>query len=267
MSRCYPVRGLVALCALLCLVACEAVKSANPTAPSATEPLPVATITAPPAVQAAIVRVGAPTALAPAGNLNTNNPDFLIVNGTIENASAVSYVFEVSMRADFSQIAAVVSVPLNETGNTMMSLGSLAYGQTLFWRVKATSGGTESDYSATLTFATPSGSHVSPWPDPNAASIESASWTTDRWRAYFFSLAAAKGGVMVSDEGMRAMRDDLLARGADFQNGWRGDFRPRLFLPVPGCPIANRRDVPACSYSRTVDLGSYGREWEWLVRF
>ena len=52
------------------------------------------------------------------------------------------------------------------------------------------------------------------------------------------------------------MRNDLVARGADFQNGWRGDVRPRLFLPVPGCPIANRPDVPACSYARTVDVGS-----------
>jgi hypothetical protein len=65
---------------------------------------------------------------------------------------------------------------------------------------------------------------------------------------------------------MHAMRGDLVARGADFQNGWRGDVRPRLFLPVPGCPIANRPDVPACSYSRTVDLGGYGHEWRWIVR-
>jgi len=70
----------------------------------------------------------------------------------------------------------------------------------------------------------------------------------------------------VRDELARVDVADLLARGADFQNGWRGDVRPRLFLPVAGCPIANRPDVPECSYSRTIDLGGYGQEWRWIVR-
>jgi hypothetical protein len=63
------------------------------------------------------------------------------------------------------------------------------------------------------------------------------------------------------------MRGDLLAHGSDFQNGWRGDMRPRMVLPVPGCPIANRPDVPLCSYNRTVDLGNYGGAWQWDPRF
>jgi len=66
---------------------------------------------------------------------------------------------------------------------------------------------------------------------------------------------------------MLAMRGDLVARGADFQNAWRGDIRPRLFLPVPGCPPATSPNVPSCSYNRTVDLGNYGRPWAWIPRF
>ena len=203
--------------------------------------------------------------MAPAGRLNTNNPDFFVANGAIEGASGVVYFFEVSKTADFSQMAAVVTVPVNETGNTMMSLGSLAYGGTYYWRARGSDGRTESEYSNTLSFTLPSGPNAPASGDP-VASIPSASWSNDQWRGYFYSLVEQKGGATVSDAGMRAMRADLLALGADFQNGWRGDVRPRLFLPVPGCPIANRPDVPACSYSRTVDLGAYGQEWRWFVR-
>jgi hypothetical protein len=260
MSRLYPARGLFAM---FCLAGCEAARSANPAAPSATVSADAVAVSEPPAVVRP-GRIDAPTAMAPAGRLGTNNPDFFVVNGAIEGAGAVVYFFEVSKTADFSQLAAVVSVPANDTPHTMMSLGSLAYGGTYYWRAKGSDGTTDSAYSNTLTFTLPSGPHATSG-DP-VASIESASWTNDQWRTYFFSLAEKKGVDTVSDAAMRALRADLVARGADFQNGWRGDVRPRLFLPVPGCPIANRPDVPACSYSRTVDLGSYGQTWRWIQR-
>ena len=257
-------RGLVTLVTVLCVCGCEAAKSANPAAPSAIEKVSGGATGAPTAVMSS-ARIDAPAAMAPAGRLNTNNPDFFVLNGAIAHADNVAYVFEVAKSADFSHIAAAVTVPVSPTGTTMMSLGSIGYGQTLYWRAKGTDGSRESNFSATLTFTTPSGPDAAPSVDP-VLSIESASWTNDRWRVFFFDLAAEKGVSLVSDEGMHAMRDDLVARGADFQNGWRGDYRPRLFLPVPGCPIANRPDVPACSYSRTVDVGRYGREWEWVLR-
>lgn len=264
MSMLYPFRAIGVLVVLLCLVGCEAAKSASPVAPSSTARTDVATVSEPPT---AVVptRIDAPIAMAPAGRLNNNNPDFFVVNGAISGTGGVTYFFEVSTRPDFSQMAAVVSAPVNDAGNTMMSLGSLAYGGTYFWRAKGSDGSTDSEYSNTLSFTLPSGPNTAASSDP-VASIEFASWSNDQWRAYFFSLIEQKGGTTVSDAGMHAIRNDLLARGADFQNGWRGDVRPRLFLPVPGCPIANRPDVPACSYARTIDLGGYGQEWRWMVR-
>jgi hypothetical protein len=261
MFRLHPVRGLSILVAVISVAGCEAAKSANPAAPSPTVSTNVVVVSEP----AVVRRIDAPTAMAPAGRLNHNNPDFFVANGAMEGASDVVFFFEVSTTPDFSQMAAVVTAPINDAGHTMMSLGSLAYGGTYYWRAKGTDGSTESDYSNTLTFTLPSGPNAPASADA-AASIPSASWTTDQWRTHFFSLVEQKGGATVSDAGMHAMRSDLVARGADFQNGWRGDLRPRLFLPVPGCPIANRPDVPACSYDRTVDLGGYGQEWRWIVR-
>jgi hypothetical protein len=64
---------------------------------------------------------------------------------------------------------------------------------------------------------------------------------------------------------MAALRGDLVARGADWQNGWRGDYRPRLFLPVPNCPPPTA-NAPDCSYDRTVDIGDFGGPWQWIPR-
>ena len=263
MSRLYPIQGIGVLASLLCLVGCEAAKNMNPAAPSSTVNA-AAAVTEPVAVVAA-TRIDAPRAMAPAGRISTNNPDFFVVNGAVEGAADVTYMFEVSRTPDFSELVAVVSVAANYTGNTTMSLGSLAYGGTFFWRAKGVGGGAESDFSNALSFTLPNGPYDSASSDP-VASIATAYWSTDQWRAYFFSLAQQKGAATVSSEGMQAMRADLVAHGADFQNGWRGDMRPRLFLPVAGCPIANRPDVPACSYARTIDLGGYGQEWRWIVR-
>jgi hypothetical protein len=264
MSVLHPIRGLAVLVAIIGVAGCEAAKSANPVAPSSTAAAAVATVSEPIA-STAPARIDAPIAMAPSGRLNNNTPDFFVTNGAIENSSGVVYFFEVSQTPDFTQIAAVVSAPVNAVGTTMMSLGSLAYGGTYYWRARGSDGSTESDYSNTLSFTLPSGPNAPASGDP-VASIPWASWSTDQWRSYFYALVAEKGGPTVSDEGMHAMRADLVARGADFQNGWRGDVRPRLFLPVAGCPIANRRDVPVCSYSRTIDLGGYGQEWRWIVR-
>src|SRR5215203_5346400 len=177
MYRLQPTRGLITLVTVLCVCGCEAAKSANPAAPSAIEVPSGSASNAPPAVMSP-ASIDAPAPMAPAGRLNTNNPDFFVLNGAIAHANNVAYVFEVSKTADFSEIAAAVTVPVNATGTTMMSLGSIGYGQTLYWRAKGTDGSTESNFSATLTFTTPSGPDAAPSGDP-VVSIESASWTND----------------------------------------------------------------------------------------
>lgn len=363
MSRLHPVRGLSALVAVLCLIGCEAAKSANPTAPSVAGPIPGVNITAPRALEPyagstvtftgepqtllienagssgvralsleidiatdpgfsqivhhsdsvalgdggrtlyrlpeALVAgytyywrikandgansgpyseavsfsvvppvvINAPIAVSPSGRIGNHNPDFRVTNGAISGTSGVGYRFEVAKDAGFTQIVSVVTMPVNGTGSTFMSLGSLPYSTTYFWRVKGSDGSKESDYSNTLSFTTQDAPAPPPVESPSVGSVDSSAWTTDQWKTYFMGLAAQKGGSTVSNAGIFAMRGDLLARGADFQNGWRGDPRPRIFLPVPGCPIANRPDVPECSYNRTVDLGNYGGPWQWIPRF
>lgn len=214
------------------------------------------------------VVIDPPTNGTPSGNINTNTPEFRVTNGAISGTTGVAYRFEVARNNDFTQMVAVVTVPANGSGSTTMSMGALPYDTVFYWRVRGSDGEKESGYTNTIAFKTPEAPKPAPVTGPNPGLAgDSAGWTTEQWHDYVFALIAQKGGPVVSDAGMLAMRGDLLARGADFQNGWRGDVRPRIFLPVPGCPPANSPNVPACSYNRTVDLGSYGRPWEWIPRF
>jgi hypothetical protein len=213
------------------------------------------------------VVIDPPAAVAPGGRIDNNNPEFSARNGAISGTTGVAYRFEVSRNAQFTDLVAVITVPVNGSGTTKMTMGSLPYKTTFYWRVRGSDGTKESDYSNTLAFTT-SDPPVIPGPgvDPTLAG-DSATWTTEQWKTFVFGLIAQKGGSVVNNDGLRAMRGDILARGADWQNGWRGDYRPRIFLPVPGCPPANAPNVPECSYNRAVDLGDYGREWQWIPRF
>jgi len=209
-----------------------------------------------------------PTAKEPSGKLTTTRPEFKVTNGAISGTTGVAYRFEVATNQEFTQMVAVVTVPVNGSGTTTMTLGDLPYGKTYFWRARGSDGTKESAYSGTLSFTTPD-TPAAPAPPtvPVGSNVDASQWSPDQWKAYFMGLAAQKGFLTVSDAGMKAMRNDLVARGADFQNGWRGDMRPRIFLPVPGCPPATSANVPPCSYNRTVDLGNYGEPWQWIVRF
>jgi hypothetical protein len=95
-----------------------------------------------------------PVATAPSGTLTTNRPDFKVTNGAISGTSGVAYRFEVSRSADFGQMVAVVTVPVNGSGTTTMSLGDLPHKTTYYWRVRGSDGSKESDYSNTLQFTT-----------------------------------------------------------------------------------------------------------------
>src|SRR4051812_11408612 len=97
----------------------------------------------------------APVATSPSGTQTTLTPEFKVINGAINGTSGVTYRFEVSKSADFGQIAAVVTVPVNGSGTTTMTIGSLPYKTTYFWRVRGSDGSVESQYSNTLQFTTP----------------------------------------------------------------------------------------------------------------
>src|SRR5918993_1136270 len=99
--------------------------------------------------------VNSPVAISPSGTTNTNKPEFKVTNGAISGTSGVGYRFEVSRSSDFGQTIAVVTVPVNGSGSTTMTMGELPYKSTFYWRVRPNDGSIESSYSNTLPFTTP----------------------------------------------------------------------------------------------------------------
>jgi hypothetical protein len=95
-----------------------------------------------------------PTAVSPSGTISTNKPEFKVTNGAISGTTGVAYQFEVSKSADFSQMVAIVTVPVNGSGSTTMTIGELPYKTTFYWRVRGSDGSKESNYSNTLQFTT-----------------------------------------------------------------------------------------------------------------
>lgn len=100
------------------------------------------------------VVINAPVATTPSGKIDNNKPEFRVTNGGFSGTSGVGYRFEVSKSADFGQIVAVVTVPVNGSGSTTMSLGELPYETSYFWRVIGGDGAKQSSYSNTLQFTT-----------------------------------------------------------------------------------------------------------------
>ncbi len=223
-----------------------------------------------------------PVPVSPVSGLvaSSTRPPLIVNNAGVQGrAGKVSYWFEVALDQAFAKTIVALGVDRSSGATTSAQMPELPAGTLLFWRVVGigVNGTVTGSWSLTQSFRTPAAPAPSPAPPPgpsppppasgcNAAGSP-ASWSTDQWRLCFFALVAARGvGPTVTNAGMAALRGDLVARGADWQNGWRGDYRPRIFLPVPNCPPATSPTVPDCSYSRTVDMGDVGAPWQWVPR-
>jgi hypothetical protein len=221
----------------------------------------------------------APTPTSPINGQTTssNSPVLTVTNGAVQGrAGRVMYWFEVALDQAFARTLVQHGVDRSAGTTTSAQMTELPANTLLFWRATGHNGTVSGPWSAVQSFRTPSAAPAPapPGPSPNPAPAQGcsaggspANWSDEQWRVCFFALVSERNaGSTVSAHGMAVLRPDLVARGADFQNGWRGDMRPRLFLPVPGCPPASSPNVPACSYGRTIGLGSEGGPWQWIVR-
>ena len=227
------------------------------------------------------VTIEAPTPVSPIGGelIGSSSPQLVVRNGGVQGrAGTVDYWFEVALDQAFSRIIVQQSAPRSGGSTTSSQMPNLPAGTLLYWRAAGLSSSVTGAWSQTQSFRTPANAPppapTPPSPSPNpspapgcSAAGSPANWTNDQWRECFFSLIATRGaGSQVSYNGLALLRPDINARGADWQNGWRGDYRPRIFLPVPGCPSAMTPNPPPCAYSRTVDIGDWNGVWQWTER-
>lgn len=107
-----------------------------------------------------------PTPLEPAGAIGTNRPTFRVRNGQVSGTTGAYYRFELATAPDPASVVAVVTTTPGSNGETTVSLGDLPYARTFFWRVHASDGTTQSNYSAVISFTTPAPPAPPPGPAP-----------------------------------------------------------------------------------------------------
>ncbi len=145
MERLHPVRGLATLAAIVCLGACEASKSSNPTAPSVAGPIPGVAITAPKPLEP-----GAGTSIT----FSNEPPTLLIENAGTSGVRTLWLQVEVGTDPGFSQIVHQADqITPGGDGRTVYRLPApLGAGYTYYWRSRASDGANTGPYSAVSDF-------------------------------------------------------------------------------------------------------------------
>jgi hypothetical protein len=109
------------------------------------------------------VVIETPTPTEPQGNINTNRPTFKVRNANISGTTGVVYRFQIATNPEMTNITALVTATPGN-GTTEMSMGTLPYSTTFYWRVWGTDGSKESAPSNVLSFRTPSAPAPTPGP-------------------------------------------------------------------------------------------------------
>jgi hypothetical protein len=119
------------------------------------------------------VVIDAPVPAAPIGQLSTTVPEFRLTNGRVSGpAKEVVYRIEVATSPDPASIIAVLSMPRNPSGTTVIAPNqSLPFATTYFWRAYATDGDVTSPYSAVVSFRTAAAPPPAPAPSPSPTPI------------------------------------------------------------------------------------------------
>jgi len=113
------------------------------------------------------VVIEAPTPLEPNGTISTNQPQFRARNARVTGpAGDLIYRFEIATAPDPSSIIAIVSASPGADGTTSISLGTLPWDRTFYWRVFATDGSTSGPHSGVMSFRTPAPPAPPPPPPP-----------------------------------------------------------------------------------------------------
>ena len=238
-----------AVCVLATMLACSVQTPVTPA------PTPV---NAPKtAADGSTIKATAPTLVSPINNdvIASERPTF-VINTATGLFAKVAFFYEFELSNDAGQL-----VRSDTADTTTLQLPvTLAFDSPYRWRARAVlDGGNIGPWSSQGRFFTPK---------PPELGRPTRSSSNEEWRLWFFQLVRLRNQPTVSVAAMAALRVDLLAVDADWQNGWRGDLRPRLFLPAPGCngTAANNPSPPFCAFSRTVDVGDIGGPWQWVYR-
>lgn len=238
-----------ALCVLVTTLACSV------SAPLTPAPSPANTFAKAP--DGSNLKATAPKLISPINNDVIANERPIFVIGTAEGQFAkLTFFYEIELTNDAGELVRTDTI---DTTQFQLPV-TLGFDSPYRWRARAVLPPGIGPWSTQGRFFTPK---------PPQLGRPTRTSSGGEWKAWFEQLVQLRNQPTVSVAAMATLRPDLLAVDADWQNGWRGDFRARMFLPVNGCngTAANNPNPPACAFDRTVDMGDLGGPWRWVQRF
>jgi len=88
--------------------------------------------------------------------------------------------------------------------------------------------------------------------------IPTASSNNDEWKTWFFAIIDLRGvGPTASAAALKALIPDVNVAGVILETNSAQEPRGRLYLPTGN---------PNNLYGRSVDIGDFGKAWQWLPR-
>jgi hypothetical protein len=191
------------------------------------------------------LKVTAPGLVSPVNDtiLNDARPT-MVINAAAGQYANGAYTYEFRLMNDAGAL-------VNSTvqGSTSWPYPSdLTFDTAYRWQARATLNGAVGPWSSTGRFVTAK----APLPRVTASSSEA------EWHVWFDALKILRNvGPLASAAGLSAMEPDMIAVGVILEKASNGDVRGRIYLPTGSSSNL---------YSRAVDIGSFGRPWEWFYR-
>jgi hypothetical protein len=231
-----PIASAVALA--LCCYTASACSVSTPAAPAPPG------VSSSAAADGSTLKVGAPTLVSPIGDAvvtSAQQVTLTIAAVTAQFGGNPTLRYDFELQTDGG--AAVTSG--SAAGTTFTVPATLTLDTGFKWRARATFNGAAGPWSGLGRFVTP------------RLAAPTATSSNDAWKNWFFQLIELRGvGPNLTVQALLTLDPDLVAAGVIQETDSARNPRGRLYLP----------NTSSDRFARSVDLGTFGRPWQWLPR-
>lgn len=191
------------------------------------------------------LKVTAPALVSPVGDVTVSDArPTMVIGASTGQFTTTPVLYEFQLMSDAGAL-----VQSTTQASTSWALSNdLSFDTPYRWRARATLSGATGPWSATGRFLT----SKLPLPKVTPSSSEA------EFHAYFNAVIVLRGvGPLASSAALSAMEPDLSAAGILLEKTSGGTVRGRIYLPT-----GNASNL----YTRAVDIGDFGKPWQWVYR-
>jgi hypothetical protein len=192
--------------------------------------------------EGANLKVSAPTLVSPIGDATVASTQqvALTVSAATGQFTNLGFFYDFELQTDAGAVVAS-----GTSGTTFTIPATLTINSAYRWRSRATLNGAVGPWSALGRFQTP------------RLTTPTATSTNDAWKNWFFQLIDLRAvGPNLTPQALIALDPDLVAANVIQETDSAKNPRGRLYLP----------NTSSDKFARSVDLGTFGRPWQWIPR-